>query len=181
MSSVPPPINTNINNTPSSLSLSLPATPTTEVTPSITLASTIPTSLANIEPLEKSKNNWPRWKQTVLQCLQFVGLSDYLHGTVPQPDAVLEPRAHRNWGINNGAVIAFLGLKASEEEQEFIDGKTIASEIWTALRVRHEQEGPIAQILLIQQALDLCYSKSERLSSTSIKLADLVARIYAIW
>src|ERR1700690_2616577 len=97
-----------------------------ETTPSIAVANNVPTNMVTIELLDKSKNNWTRWRRVVLQCLQYVGLSEYIHGTIPCPDPTQEPRAARNWHITNGAVVAFLGLKSSEEEQEFIEGKTLA-------------------------------------------------------
>src|SRR6202041_3704252 len=84
-----------------------------EPTPSIAVANNVPTNMVTIELLNKSKNNWARWKRVVLQCLQYVGLSEYIHGTIPCPDPMLEPRAARNWHLNNGAAVAFLGLKSS--------------------------------------------------------------------
>jgi hypothetical protein len=109
-----------------------------------------------------------------------VGLKEYLDGSIVCPDATAEPCAARNWTINNGAMIAFLGLKASEEEQEFIENKILAKDIWDVLTSHHEQEGPIMQILLIQQVLDCRYSHTERFSVTSVLLSDMVNRILAI-
>ena len=53
-------------------------------------------------------------------------------------------------------------------------------EVWSALKSHHKQEGPITQILLIQEVLNIRYLKSERLSSASTKLADLNTHIFAI-
>src|ERR1700723_1463739 len=87
-----------------------------ETTPSIAVANNVPTNMVTIELLDKSKNNWTRWKRVVLQCLQYVGLSEYIHGTIACPNPTQELHAARNWCINNGAVVAFLGLKSAEEE-----------------------------------------------------------------
>src|ERR1700720_2246810 len=77
---------------------------TKETTPSIAVTNNVPTNMVTIELLDKSKNNWTRWKRVVLQCLQYVGISKYIHGTIACPDPTQEPHAARNWHINNGAV-----------------------------------------------------------------------------
>jgi hypothetical protein len=51
---------------------------------------------------------------------------------------------------------------------------------WNTLKSCHKQVRPIAQILLIQQALAVLYRCSERLSTTSTQLSELVCCIYAI-
>ncbi|KAG1723198.1 hypothetical protein EDD22DRAFT_853998 [Suillus occidentalis] len=56
-----------------------------------------------------------------------------------------------------------------------------ASLAWNALKLHHEKVGPIAQILLIQQALTVRYIHSECLSTMSTTLNKLVRCIYAIW
>jgi gag-polypeptide of LTR copia-type len=136
--------------------------------------------VSQIELLDKSKNNWTKWKRVVIQCLGMVGLDDYLTGSVICPDSEKEPRAAVNWRTNDKVVRSFIGLKSSEEEQEYIEPHSTAAEVWTSLKSRHKQEGPITQILLIQEALNVRYVKSERLSTTSTKLSDLNTRIFAI-
>ncbi|KAG1887698.1 hypothetical protein F4604DRAFT_1538117, partial [Suillus subluteus] len=51
---------------------------------------------------------------------------------------------------------------------------------WSALKSRHEKVGPIAQIILIQQGLAVKYKRTERLSTTSTHLTELIRRIYVI-
>jgi gag-polypeptide of LTR copia-type len=160
----------------------LPAAPPPPPTlPSITIAPAIQASLVlQIELLDKSKNNWTKWKRVVVQCLGMVGLDDYLTGAIACPDATIEPRAAANWRTNDKVVRSFLGLKASEEEQEYIESHGTTADVWSSLKSRHEQEGLITQILLIQEALNVRYLKSERLSAVSTKLSDLNSRIFAI-
>ncbi|KAG2361283.1 hypothetical protein BDR07DRAFT_1377336 [Suillus spraguei] len=76
-------------------------------------------------------------------------------------------RSKNNWGV-------------CPEENEFLHGHTNTYLTWGALKSRHEKVGPIAQILLIQQALAVWYRRSERLFTTSTQLNELVRRIYAI-
>jgi hypothetical protein len=110
----------------------------------------------------------------------MVGLDDYLTGSVVCLDADKEPQAAANWHTNDNFVCSFIGLKLLEEEQDYIEPHTTMVEVWTSLKSRHKQEGPITQILLIQKVLNVQYIKSEHLSTTSMKLSDLNSRIFAI-
>ncbi|KZT28829.1 hypothetical protein NEOLEDRAFT_1167317 [Neolentinus lepideus HHB14362 ss-1] len=72
----------------------------------------------------------------------------------------------------------FLGLRAVAEERCFIDKAGTASSAWAGLRVRQEKQGCFAQILLIQEAFTVPYSRTERFAITTYNLT--VKRIYAI-
>ncbi|KAG0704589.1 hypothetical protein DFH29DRAFT_777690, partial [Suillus ampliporus] len=104
----------------------------------------------------------------------------YILGLVARPDPSLDPSSAGHWDLNNLCIVAALRTCSSTEENEFLRGYTNAHLAWDALKSRHEKVGPIAQILLIQQALAVKYLRSERLSTTSTLLNDIVRRIYAI-
>ncbi|KAG1839786.1 hypothetical protein F4604DRAFT_1599333, partial [Suillus subluteus] len=104
----------------------------------------------------------------------------YILGLVAHPDPSLDPSSAGHWDLNNLCIVAALRTCSSSDENEFLRGYTNAHLAWDALKSRHEKVGPIAQILLIQQALTVKYLCSERLSTTSTLLNDLVWRIYAI-
>ena len=66
-------------------------------------------------------------------------------------------------------------------EYDFINGTDLptAKHAWDALKAQHEVQGPIQQVLLIQEAMDIHYSHSgKQLSITSSKFADLNKRIW---
>ena len=68
-------------------------------------------------------------------------------------------------------------------EHDFINSADLptAKHAWDALKARHEVQGPIQQVLLIQEAMDICYSHSgEQLSITSSRFADMNERIWNI-
>src|SRR5271169_3788012 len=144
--------------------------------PSVT---TIPivTSLFTSERLNKNKSNWQEWSHDLQECLSMSqGLDGHLDGTSTCPDVSFEPRAYRNWKINDRAIRAFMSNKSTRAEHDFINGGDIltARNAWDALKKRHEVQGPIQQVLLIQEALDVRYSHSgEQLSVTSSRFADL--------
>ncbi|THU81492.1 hypothetical protein K435DRAFT_809041 [Dendrothele bispora CBS 962.96] len=108
------------------------------------------------------------------------GADAYLTGKAPELNRFAEPHAYSNWWANNGSILGFMGLTISESEQEIINDATTAEEAWTKLKDRHSQEGPVKQVQLIQDALAIRYSASEKLATTSSKLTNLNKRIWAM-
>ncbi|KAG1729815.1 hypothetical protein EDD22DRAFT_755330, partial [Suillus occidentalis] len=104
----------------------------------------------------------------------------YILGLILCPDPSTDPVSTSHWDLNNLCIIAALCMRSSSEEQEFLCSFTNIYLAWTALKSRHEKVRPITQILLIQQALTVCYRRSEWLTTTSTQLSELVRCIYAI-
>ncbi|KAG1874864.1 hypothetical protein F4604DRAFT_1544459, partial [Suillus subluteus] len=104
----------------------------------------------------------------------------YILGLIMCPDPSVNPESASHWDLNNLCIITTLRMRSSSEEQEFLRTFSNAYLAWNALKSHHKKVGPIAQILLIQQALTIWYHHSERLSTTSTQLSELVRRIYAI-
>ncbi|THU77324.1 hypothetical protein K435DRAFT_878009 [Dendrothele bispora CBS 962.96] len=71
-----------------------------------------------------------------------------------------------------------MGLVIDDAEQEIIEGANTAQAAWTLLTQHHAQEGPVKQVQLIQEALNVQYSSSEKYSTTSSKLTTLNKRIW---
>ncbi|KAG2740703.1 hypothetical protein P692DRAFT_20752727 [Suillus brevipes Sb2] len=147
---------------------------------SITVITLSQTDLEKIEILDRSQNNWGVWSDKLQNYLLLKHGGGYLLGVITRPDPVTDFAGAGTWDLNNLCVIAALRTRSSSEEQEFLRPFTNAFSAWTALKARHEKVGPIAQILLIQQALAVHYRRTERLSVTSTQLSDVVRRIYAI-
>ena len=79
----------------------------------VKLGSPIPTSFLNaVDLLDHSKKNWPQWKRTVVQCLQFGNLAGYITGAVACPSLSTDPASYENWHANDQTVRVFIGLKA---------------------------------------------------------------------
>jgi len=152
-------------------------TPLQATVTAITLSQT---DLDKIEILDRSKNNWSTWSDRMQNYLLLKHGGGYILGLVMCPDLSADPASAGHWDLNNLCIIAALCTCSSSEENEFLRGYTNTYLAWKALKSRHEQVGPIVQILLIQQALAVWYRRSERLSATSTQLRELVRRIYAI-
>jgi len=104
----------------------------------------------------------------------------YILGLVMRSDPSLDPISAGHWDLNNLCIIAALRTCSTSEENKFLRAHTNAYLAWNALKAHHEQVGPIAQILLIQQVLVVRYCQFECLSTMSTQLGELVRCIYAI-
>jgi hypothetical protein len=138
------------------------------------------TDLDMIEMLDRSKNNWGMWSDCMQNYLLLKHGGGYILGLITRPDPSLDPVSARHWDLNNLCIIAALHTHSSSEDNEFLHGHTNTYLTWNTLKTRHKKVGPIAQILLIQQTLAVRYRRSERLSSMSTQLSDLIRCIYAI-
>ncbi|KIK45157.1 hypothetical protein CY34DRAFT_78499 [Suillus luteus UH-Slu-Lm8-n1] len=138
------------------------------------------TDLNKIEVLDRSKNNWGVWSDRMQNYLLLKHGGSYLLGLMACPDPSLDSSSAGHWDLNNLCIIAALRTQSSSEENDFLRNFTNANLAWVALKMRHEKVGPITQILLIQQALTVKYLRSERLSTMSTNLSELVRHIYAI-
>ncbi|THU87200.1 hypothetical protein K435DRAFT_804496 [Dendrothele bispora CBS 962.96] len=146
--------------------------------PSVSII-TLNTSLFKHDSLSKDQNHFSSWKRQFVQMLRMnQGADGYLDGRILQPDKEKEPRAYSNWNANNGSILGFMGLVIDEAEQEVIEDAVTAQDAWKLLVKRHAQEGPVKQVQLIQEALGIHYSSSEKYSSTSSKLTTLNKRIW---
>ncbi|THU84427.1 hypothetical protein K435DRAFT_806709 [Dendrothele bispora CBS 962.96] len=140
---------------------------------------TLNTSLFKHDSLSKDQNHFSSWKRQFIQTLRMnQGADGYLDGRILPPNRDSEPRAYSNWNANNGSILGFMGLVIDDAEQEVIDGAATAQVAWDLLVQRHAQEGPVKQVQLIQEALNVRYSSSEKYSTTSSKLTTLNKHIW---
>ena len=85
------------------------------------------------------------------------GLDGHLDGTSMCPNVSYEPCTCHNWKINDKAIYAFMSKNPIRAEHDFIIGADITTvkQAWDALKKQHEVQGPIQQVLLIQEALEI--------------------------
>lgn len=136
------------------------------------------TNLEKIELLDSGQNNWGTWSAKIHNYLLLKHGGGYLLSVITRPDNVLDPTSATTWDLNNLCIVAALSTRSCIEDQDFLLPFTDAHATWTALKSRHKQVGPIAQILLIQQAFTLHYRHSERFALTSTQLTDLARCIF---
>lgn len=131
--------------------------------------------------LDLTLNNWQSWNKRITLVLQLSsGLHLYLSGKVPEPDAEVEPRAHKNWGINDAAVRAFILSQCSPTEYSFVEDCSTALQMWTTLQNRHRCQGVVSQIQLIQEGFSIHYSTTSPFSTTSEQFCTLNDHIWAM-
>jgi hypothetical protein len=126
-----------------------------------------------------SKDNWPKWLEKMLEVMQMTELDEYLTGLVPVPDHVKDPVSLRNWNGNNRKLVGFLKAHIESGEKAFLSSDNVHV-AWSALLKRHEKQGPITQVHLIQEALSISYPKDVAgWSTVSERIWDLCTRIFA--
>jgi len=102
-----------------------------------------------------SKDNWPK---KIIEVMEMSEMDDYLYGHVLKPNPDIDPASYKNWKGNNKKVIGFLKAYVEDGEKSFLatDNSHTA---WNNLVDRHEKQGPITQVRLIQEALSIHYPK----------------------
>ena len=126
-----------------------------------------------------SKDNWPKWSEKMLEVMQMTELDEYLTGGMPIPDNAVDPVSFRNWNGNNKKLVGFLKAHVESGEKPFLASDN-AQTAWSELLKRHEKQGPITQVRLIQEALSISYPKDVTgWSAVSERIRDLCTRIFA--
>lgn len=131
------------------------------------------------EKLDQLKSNWTTWNPEILIALTFNGLVEYVEGTLPQPDASSEPRANANWKANDRLARSFLLQYIDPQEREFVKDAATAKACWDSLKTRHEKEGPVRQLQLLTEALNMSFSPNIPLPQTAATMHNLVKRAFA--
>ena len=172
-------------------------TDTTETTSSANMAAVSPTdeSRPSIvlnrsstpyagEKLSKAKGNYRQWYEDMLIQLMGNCLFDYIEGDTPTPSATLEPRTHKNWLANDRQAWSIIAGSVDPSERVYIKlesgGATTAKAAWTALKTRHENEGPIRQVNLLQKALAAKCTKEISLPETGRQICEDIKRAFTI-
>ncbi|PPQ86358.1 hypothetical protein CVT26_006168 [Gymnopilus dilepis] len=135
------------------------------------------------DKLDKEKSNWTTWSFDVYITMSLNRSYDYVTGDIPEPDVSLEPRAHRNWLSNDRSACAFLSSAISDAERKALGDppRSGAKAYWEKLKARHSSDGPVAQVYLLKEALNIVISSpSESITRALDKAADLVHRAYAM-
>jgi len=76
------------------------------------------------------------------------------------PDAIIEPCVTENWHNNDFAVLHLIKTTISDVECDLVDHFTTLKIAYNFLSTQHQKQGIFPQILLLQEALALRYSRS---------------------
>ena len=135
------------------------------------------------EKLDKNKHNWRTWEDSFWQSMTLSLLDEY---TLPDaktfmPDKETHPIAYRNWQQNDRRACAFIGSAISQSEKIAIGGapRADASKFWATLTARHTNDGPIAQINLIREAMNT-RAADDTLMTTIDEISILMERAFAM-
>ncbi|EGO27079.1 hypothetical protein SERLADRAFT_434853 [Serpula lacrymans var. lacrymans S7.9] len=106
-------------------------------------------------------------------------LRSHIDGSITKPNITIDPSSAANWEVNNKAIIGFLQNRSADNKKD-LEKCVTAKDAWAILVQHHKQTGPVLQILLIQQFLDIKYNHVKTYSDTSRCLSDFARWIFAI-
>ena len=135
------------------------------------------------EKLDKEKANWNSWSCNMYLAMSLNCSYDYVTGDTIALDALLKPRALRNWKLNDRSTCAFISSAISDAKWKALGDPPCsdAKAYWAKLNARHSSDRPVAQVYLLKQAMNIVItSPSESITKTIDKAADLVCRAYAM-
>ncbi|KAJ3512330.1 hypothetical protein NLJ89_g3585 [Agrocybe chaxingu] len=130
------------------------------------------------DKLDRAKSNWQTWSRDIEDELNISGLGSYLESE--PPSSTLYPNAHRNWTTNDRAARGFLRRHCEVAERELIENLKSAKECWTALQTYHKAEGPIAQVNLIQRALNTRISRSDDMVTKARSIREDIRKAFSM-
>ena len=91
--------------------------------------------------------------------LTITGLISYALGTTRAPGP-MELIATENWNANDNLTQAVILSTLSKDEWDFAESLQGAKACWDGLIARHQNEGPIRQVQLLQEAFEPAIHKN---------------------
>ncbi|KAF8908519.1 hypothetical protein CPB84DRAFT_1744153 [Gymnopilus junonius] len=128
------------------------------------------------EKLDKEKANWNSWSRDMYLMMSLNRSYNYVTGDAVAPDTLLKPRALRNWNSNDWSTCAFLSSAISDAEWKALSDPPCsnAKAYWEKLKAHHSSDGPVVQVYLLKQAMNIVItSPLESITKTIDKAADL--------
>ena len=143
------------------------------VAPSITLLQCSTTYTG--PKLDKLMVNYKTWSKSVDLFLTLTGLAGYVKDTVDRPNSS-QPHALANWEANDTLAAALISSTIEPTEWEYIDHDKGAKACWDTLKLRHQSEGLIQQVQLLQEALSTQCTRSTPLPTTAEKICSAIVK-----
>lgn len=130
--------------------------------------------------LDKLKGNYHEWLNEIELALLFNGHHEYVLDAVPEPIPSVTPHAHDNWKANMCLANTFLTSSVDPQECKLLDLKVNTITSWKNIKERHQKEGPIQQVTLLQQVLNIHCIKESSLPEVTNKICDLVEHAWTM-
>jgi transposase InsO family protein len=127
--------------------------------------------------LDKNLGNYKEWYRQAKHHLTITGLISYALGTARTPDPT-DIIGTDNWEANDNLAQAVILSTLSKEEWDFAEPLKGAKACWDGVIARHQNEGPIRQVQLLQEALSLQCSKATPLTVTASQICTAIARAF---
>ena len=89
----------------------------------------------NKQCLDRRKNNWPLWHESMMNLFVMNEIKGYIEGKIPCPDKALDPEGAKNWKCNNIFMKQLINENLAETEHSHTQGCVTATEMWISLKV----------------------------------------------
>ena len=123
--------------------------------------------------LDCCKSNWLEWDRHLNMIADQCCFTEYLDGMLPCPDPAIFAQSARNWKRSNCALRGFILKHIFERDYETTSVHAISHDLYIALWMVHQNQGIHAQVCIMKEALDTCFSPNIPLSKTLDKLKHL--------
>src|SRR6266702_2634554 len=114
--------------------------------------------------LDRLKSNWEQWNWRLNLVIDQRHFLFYLDGTFLCPNEMAHPKAALNWKSNNWALCMFILEHVSNVDFGIASRFNVSHEVYDALCNTHKNLGLHAQVHIIKEALDLCFSLTSPLN-----------------
>jgi len=122
--------------------------------------------------LDMTKSNWTEWEHMLSLAVRQCGIRPWLDGSIPCPDAGTSPDAYHIWRHNDDSLSAFITRYISKPDILHTKACKTAAEIFSRLRVLHENQGAYAQLTLLTKALLVHFKYDKPLSETAAEIVQ---------
>ena len=133
---------------------------------------------------KQRKGNYQQWYKDMLIHLMGNCLFDYVEGDDFIPSTTNEPWAHKNWLANDCQAWSIIARSVDTSECTYIkqtNGSPLTvKKAWDSLKLRHENEGPIHQVNLLQKALATTCTRDTPLPETACQICKDIKCAFTI-
>jgi hypothetical protein len=120
-------------------------------------------------------NKWDRKLNTVVNQRLY---GNYLDVTFPCPDPALHPKAAMIWNMNNRALRAFMFEHISDNDYGIASVHPNAHDTYEAIRANHQNLGMLAQVNVLKEAIEICFTPGVPLTRTIDNIVKLHTKFF---
>src|SRR5260221_10374060 len=103
------------------------------------------------ESLQRKKNNWETWSQSIYMLFDLAEVTPYVEGTLPCPDPMIDPFGARNWRYNDTFTKIMISNNIAPSECPHTRGCATAHKMWQNLQMIYQSTSYLIQTEKIRE------------------------------